>query len=126
MPSFHVLWGNITAADRLDFTAPGPETGVSRMRQGDRSVWHGQASWRWLWQRCLHVCFLPDLGASRPLRAPARDRDCLGLSHLLKRRRSQATVSSGMRTLPLVSELSITAVRKTARPTIVVTRIGPD
>ena len=45
---------------------------------------------------------------------------------LVETRAGQATVSSGMRTLPLVSGLSITAVRKTARPIIVVTRIGPD
>src|SRR6516225_12113867 len=38
----------------------------------------------------------------------------------------QATVRSATKTFPLVSGLNSTATRKMAKPTTVVTRIGPD
>ena len=42
------------------------------------------------------------------------------------RPRSQATVRSATKTFPLVSGLNNTATRKMAKPTTVVTRIGPE
>ena len=60
----------------------------------------------------------------RTLGAAAR-RGCPSQWPLLKRE-IQATVSSATRTFPLVSGLNSTATRKTANPTTVVTRIGPE
>jgi len=47
-------------------------------------------------------------------------------THVALKGEFQATVRSATSTLPFVSGLNSTATRKMAKPTTVVTRIGPD